>query len=156
MKHLFYYQTNIGKLAIAEENNYITNIFFENERINTLNYEVKETETLSIAYSQIQEYLRGDRQKFNLALNPEGTSFYQSVWRCLTEIPYGKTRSYKEIAQAVGKDKAYRAVGLANNKNPIPIFIPCHRVIGTKGELTGYRGGIFIKMQLIEMEKINS
>lgn len=156
MKYIFYYRTEIGKLAIAEENNQLTNIFFENETIKILNHEIKETEILSMAYSQIKEYLHGARKKFSLPLNPEGTGFYQDVWKCLMEIPYGKTRSYKEVAQAVGNDKACRAVGLANNKNPIPIIIPCHRVIGTKGELTGYRGGILIKMRLIEMEKINS
>lgn len=155
MKNIFYYKTVLGKIAIAESDDYISNVYFEDEKIPVDKYDVKETEILSIAYLQLQEYLRGSRQKFSLALNPEGTSFYQSVWECLMEIPYGKTRSYKEVAQAIGKDKAYRAVGLANNKNPIPIFIPCHRVIGTKGQLTGYRGGIFIKMRLIEMEKIN-
>lgn len=155
MRNLFYYQTSIGKIAIAGDENYLTNVYFENEPISTEKYELRETENLRRAYLQLQEYLRGERQKFCLPLNPCGTSFYRSVWECLLEIPYGERKSYKEIAISLGKDKACRAVGSANNKNPLPIFIPCHRVVGSKGALIGYRGGLSIKEKLLELEKIN-
>ena len=93
-------------------------------------------------------------KSFDLPLNPEGTDFMKSVWNALLTIPYGKTASYGEIANAVGKPGAARAVGMANNRNPIPILIPCHRVIGSKGQLTGYRGGLQKKEELLKTGKI--
>ena len=174
MKSIFYYETHLGQIGIAEEAGNITNIFFEadkcpiqgeglltyrDEKQVQYNYEItcsyciKETDLLEEACSQLQEYLQGKRQVFNLPLAPKGTPFRKSVWKCLREIPYGETKSYKEIAKAVGNERACRAVGQANNKNPIPIFIPCHRVIGTNGCLIGYSGGLQTKKLLLEIEK---
>lgn len=101
----------------------------------------------------MQDYLAGKLKDFKLPLAPAGTEFMLRVWESLRAIPYGETRSYQEIAQSVGNKKASRAVGLANNRNPIPIIIPCHRVIGANGKLTGYRGGLEIKAHLLELEK---
>ena len=105
------------------------------------------------AAKQLDEYFSGKRKVFDLPLDPQGTEFQRSVWRALKEIPYGETRSYKQIANAIGNPKACRAVGMANNKNPIWIIIPCHRVIGADGSLTGYGGGIKMKQKLLEIER---
>ena len=114
----------------------------------------KEASTLTdITAMQLSEYFTGKRKKFDVPLNPQGTEFQCSVWKALQAIPYGKTRSYKQIAKAIGNPKACRAVGMANNKNPIWILIPCHRVIGTDGSLTGYGGGIEMKKRLLSIEK---
>ena len=104
---------------------------------------------------QIKDYLNGKRKSFDIAINPNGTEFMKKVWYELCKIPYGSTVTYKEIAKNIGNEKACRAVGSANNKNPIPIIIPCHRVIGTNGKLIGYRGGVGLKKKLLELEKNN-
>lgn len=174
MKSIFYYKTDIGQIGIAEEAGNITNIFFEAEKGliqgegilkckdenqvqykygKTNSYNIKETDILKEASNQLYEYFQGKRQVFNLPLAPEGTPFMKNVWKCLRDIPYGETKSYKEIATAAGNEKACRAVGQANNKNPIPIFIPCHRVIGSNGSLIGYRNGLQTKKLLLEIEK---
>lgn len=105
------------------------------------------------AARQLEDYFSGKLQSFNLELDPEGTDFQKSVWKALCEIPYGKTRTYKEIAVSIGKPKAYRAVGLANNRNPIAIIVPCHRVIGADGKLTGYASGLDVKEFLLKLEE---
>ena len=102
---------------------------------------------------ELEEYFAGTRQTFDLPLAPKGTAFQQKVWAALREIPYGQTRSYGEIAAIVGNPKASRAVGMANNQNPISILIPCHRVIGKDGSLTGYGGGTEKKKWLLELEQ---
>jgi methylated-DNA-[protein]-cysteine S-methyltransferase len=104
------------------------------------------------AVRQLEDYFSGKRESFDLELAPEGTDFQKSVWKTLCEIPYGETRTYKEIAVSIGKPKAYRAVGLANNRNPVAIIIPCHRVIGSDGKLTGYASGLDIKEFLLRLE----
>jgi len=101
---------------------------------------------------QLQEYFAGERQEFDLKLNPQGTKFQQKVWKTLQEIPYGKTISYMELSSKVGDIKAIRAVAAANGKSPIWVVIPCHRVIGSDGSLTGYAGGLWRKKHLIELE----
>ena len=107
------------------------------------------------AKKQILDYVDGSRQNFDLKLNPKGTAFQKNVWRALQDIPYGKTCTYKDIAAAVGNDKASRAVGMANNKNPIPLIIPCHRVVGSNGKLTGFAFGLDIKQAIIDLEQKN-
>ena len=104
------------------------------------------------AAKQLEEYLLGKRREFDLKLCLKGTVFQQSVWNALKTIPYGETRSYKQIAEQIGNPKAVRAVGMANNKNPIWIIIPCHRVIGSSGSLVGYGGGLNIKEKLLLLE----
>lgn len=105
------------------------------------------------AEQQVLEYFRGERKIFDLKLNPEGTEFQKKVWQALRDIPYGHTATYKDIALAVDSPKAFRAVGLANSKNPIPVIIPCHRVIGTNGKLTGFALGLEAKERLLDLEK---
>ncbi|WP_188009323.1 methylated-DNA--[protein]-cysteine S-methyltransferase [Grimontia hollisae] len=103
---------------------------------------------------QILEFLDGKRTHFDVPLAPDGTEFQHKVWQALRNIPYGETRSYADIAREIGNPKAYRAVGMANNVNPIPLVIPCHRVIGSDGELTGYRYGLEVKQKLLTIEKV--
>ncbi|WP_265433206.1 methylated-DNA--[protein]-cysteine S-methyltransferase [Aeromonas salmonicida] len=105
---------------------------------------------------QFAAYFAGRLQRFDLPLAAKGTPFQQSVWRALCDIPYGKTVSYLEIAQSIGNHKAVRAVGAANGRNPLSIIVPCHRVIGRSGELTGYAGGIPIKRWLLALEQQNA
>ena len=111
------------------------------------------TELLSMATIQLDEYFQGKRTTFSLPFKLTGTPFQLAVWKELQNIPYGQTTSYKEIAQKINKPKAYRAVGMANNKNPLPIIIPCHRVIGSNGKLIGYAGELKLKNYLLELEK---
>lgn len=111
------------------------------------------TELLSMATIQLDEYFQGKRTTFSLPFKLTGTPFQLAVWKELQNIPYGQTTSYKEIAQKINKPKAYRAVGMANNKNPLPIIIPCHRVIGSNGKLIGHAGGLKLKNYLLELEK---
>ncbi len=103
--------------------------------------------------NQLKKYLEGKLQRFDCKLDYEGTPFQKKVWKALTQIPYGETRSYKEIARAIGHPNAFRAVGRANSKNPIPLIIPCHRVIKSKGGLGGFGHGIKVKKRLLEFEK---
>jgi len=102
---------------------------------------------------QLEEYFAGRRRLFDLPLAPDGTAFQQRVWRALLDIPYGETISYGELAARIGQRSASRAVGLANGSNPLPIVIPCHRVIGANGKLTGYGGGLPVKQQLLALER---
>ncbi|MDO6489952.1 methylated-DNA--[protein]-cysteine S-methyltransferase [Cellulophaga sp. 3_MG-2023] len=109
-------------------------------------------EVLEDAVYQLQEYFRGERTKFSLTLNPTGTEFQKKVWDALLQIPYGKTYSYLELSKVLGDPKAIRAVAAANGKNPLWIMVPCHRVIGSDGSLTGYAGGLHRKKWLLEHE----
>ena len=105
------------------------------------------------AVRQLREYFMGRRTTFDLALHPKGTPFQRDVWKALLTIPYGETRSYGDIARQVGRPKAVRAVGLANGRNPLPIVVPCHRVIGSSGALVGYGGGLKVKQALLDRER---
>jgi methylated-DNA-[protein]-cysteine S-methyltransferase len=115
--------------------------------------QLTETPLLKEAARQLESYFAGELKEFSLPLEPSGTDFMKQVWSALCEIPFGKTATYGEIAERIGRPKAARAVGLANNRNPIPIFIPCHRVIGADGSLTGYAGGLDMKKKLLDLEK---
>lgn len=152
MKSIFYYETIVGKIGIAEENGAITNIYLCSEERPDLTLE-KETELLAKAAKQLNEYFTGSRKSFDLPLAPQGTTFQQKVWNALKAIPYGETRSYGEIAKSIQQPKAARAVGMANNRNPIALVIPCHRVIGANGKLVGYAGGLEVKEKLLNIEK---
>jgi len=114
---------------------------------------IKDEQPLAEVIRQLREYFAGDRENFDLPLAPEGTAFQRDVWKRLCDIPYGETISYGELARRVGNPKASRAVGLANGSNPIAIIIPCHRVIGSNGKLTGYGGGLPIKEKLLALER---
>ena len=153
MKNTFYYNTKIGEIAIEENGVAITRLYFVNKDLEK-EVEIKEeTWLMKKAIKEIKEYLEGKCNSFDLPLEPEGTEFQKKVWNALKEIPYGETRSYGEIAKLIGNEKASRAVGMANNKNPIMIMIPCHRVIGVNGKLVGYAGGLDVKEKLLNMEK---
>lgn len=149
----YYYQTKIGKIGIAEKDGKITYLSLPGSNLPE-EYEIYETPLLKEAYSQLKSYLDGKLKEFSLPLEPSGTEFMKKVWKELLKIPYGKTSTYKEIAQKVNSPKAVRAVGQANHRNPIPIFIPCHRVIGSDGSLTGFGGGLELKQQLLDLERI--
>lgn len=113
-------------------------------------------EGLALAvFRELDEYFQGKRKTFDIPLRTHGTPFQEKVWAALRAIPYGEVRSYKEVAEAIGHPKAYRAVGMANNANPIFIIVPCHRVIGSDGSLTGYGGGLPMKKALLSLEKGN-
>ena len=112
-----------------------------------------ETPLLLQAQRELEEYFAGRRSSFSVPLSMHGTPFQLRVWRALTEIPYGETLSYGELARRIGNPKACRAVGMANHVNPLPVFVPCHRVVGANGGLTGYAGGLDIKRLLLELER---
>ncbi|WP_058485292.1 methylated-DNA--[protein]-cysteine S-methyltransferase [Defluviitalea phaphyphila] len=152
MYNVFYYDTLVGKITIVENGNSITHLKF-GEYIPDLHFKINETRLLKICRKQLEEYFKRKRKNFDLPLSLEGTEFQLKVWKALQEIPYGQTCSYKDIAKKINNPKASRAVGMANNKNPISIIIPCHRVIGSKGNLVGYRGGLDIKEKLLYLEK---
>lgn len=141
------YQTPIGPITLCDEQNALVGCYF-----GLRTGEVKETPLLKQAAQELAEYLGGTRRVFDVPLNPSGTDFQKKVWQALVEIPYGQTASYQEIAARAGNVKACRAVGMANNRNPISIFIPCHRVIGKKGQMVGYGGGLGKKIALLKLE----
>lgn len=161
MRYIYFYDTKtkeLGTIGIAADENHITNLFFEYEIENIKkdkNYILRETFLIKKASEQLFEYLEGKRKNFELPLLKDGTDFQISVWNELIKIPYGETRSYKDIAVAINNEKAVRAVGMANNRNKISIFIPCHRVIGSDKKLVGYGGGLEIKKFLLNLEKMN-
>lgn len=146
----YQYPTPIGALWITETDAHITALGL---REPNAPFEQRETELLREAYRQLSEYFAGTRRAFTLPLCPHGTAFQQKVWDALQEIPYGETRSYREIAEAVGHPRAYRAVGGANHNNPVMIVVPCHRVIGADGRLTGYASGLEVKQKLLRLEQ---
>jgi methylated-DNA-[protein]-cysteine S-methyltransferase len=112
-------------------------------------------EVLAEAAHQLKQYFKGELESFNLQVNPEGTKFQKKVWELLKDIPYGVTSTYGEIAKKLGMKNGARAVGLANGANPVSIILPCHRVIGQNGKLTGYGGGLWRKEWLLKMERMN-
>ncbi len=149
---LCFRETALGKIGIEDRDGSIVAVYFENDPVSP-DREVGETALLRQAFKQLESYLAGRLTEFSLPLEPEGTPFMKEVWRKLQDVPYGQTASYKDIATAVGNPKAVRAVGQANNRNPLPIFIPCHRIIGSNGRLVGYGGGLALKEMLLELEK---
>lgn len=153
MKNINFYDTILGKVGIASENSKVIKVVFG--ELNEAGYKIEENSVIRRAYNQLSEYLAGERKKFELDLEFNGTDFQNKVWNILLKIPYGETWSYKYVAMEIGNQKACRAVGMANNRNPIPIFVPCHRVIGVDGKLVGYSSGLHIKKQLLEVEKNN-
>ncbi len=154
MENYFVYKFSIGKILVAEEKGYITKITFSETKI-SLNSILRETPLIKKAKEELEEYFVGKRKKFSIPIKPQGTKFQERVWQAIMKIPYGKTCSYKDIAIKIGNSKAARAIGGANNKNPIAIIIPCHRVIGTNGTLTGYAGGLKLKKKLLFIEEKN-
>ena len=160
MKAYKYIQTPLGKYLLAENGKGIT--FLEHvasELDPRIEKEIaagemleRDTPLLLEGERQLQAYFNGERQAFDLPLDAAGTPFQLKVWEALRQIPYGETRSYKDIAIAVENPKGVRAIGMANNRNPISIITPCHRVIGTNGKLVGYAGGLHLKEYLLKLE----
>jgi len=153
LESIFFYETSIGKVMFADDGNAITKLYYRDKGPIEKEHVVKETELIRRAHNELQEYLEGKRKSFDVPLAPKGTEFQMKVWKALQEIPYGETRTYKEIAENIGNPKACRAVGLSNNRNPISVIIPCHRVIGSNGKLVGYAGGLEVKEYLLNLEK---
>lgn len=147
MEQTYCYEAPIGCLTIGDNGSAITKIQFGK----TQNFGA-ESPLAKKACKQLEEYFQGKRTQFDLPLQLRGTEFQKKVWQELCQIPYGSTCSYKDIAIKIGNEKAVRAVGGANNKNPIMIVVPCHRVIGVSGELTGYACGLDVKKYLLDLE----
>ena len=143
--------TPLGDMLAVEEEGALTALDFvpEGTRVDALD----ETPLLLETRRQLEAYFAGERREFTLPLKPRGTPFQQQVWQRLLAIPYGQTRSYGQVAAEIGKPKASRAVGQANNRNPLSILVPCHRVVGADGRMTGYGGGLSRKEALLELEK---
>ena len=155
MKYIFYIGSPAGKLGIVESNGKIAGIFFKGEKKEpkpNADLVIDETPLIKKTAAELSEYFKGKRKVFDIPLELNGTAFQLSVWKSLLKIPYGETRSYKEIAAMAGNSKACRAAGMANNRNPVVIIVPCHRVTGANGSLTGYGGGLDIKQYLLELE----
>lgn len=145
----FFCPSPIGILTLTQQDDSIIRLDFPGV---SMQGAPEPTQLLLEACRQLREYFAGQRRSFQLPLAPQGTPFQQQVWQALAEIPYGETRTYGEIAEAIGRKGASRAVGAANHRNPLPIFIPCHRVIGANGSLTGYAGGLETKRFLLALE----
>ncbi len=144
--------TPIGTLRLVSQNNMITKVEFDGQHQINADDILQCDSALEEAAKQLKEYFAGRRENFHLSLCPGGTEFQQQVWTSLSAIPYGELRSYSDIACSINRPKAVRAVGAANGRNPIPIIVPCHRVIGSNGSLTGFAGGLEMKEQLLKLE----
>jgi methylated-DNA-[protein]-cysteine S-methyltransferase len=152
MQSVFWYDYPAGRIGIAEADGAICRVFFGAEQP-PAGFAAAETPLIKKAAAQLAEYFDGRRNQFDLPLALRGTEFQVAVWKALQTIPYGATCCYADIAAKIGRPKAVRAVGMANNRNPIVIMVPCHRVIGKDGGLTGYGGGLPLKQLLLDLEK---
>lgn len=151
MQVYYEYDTPFGKITVISDGKAVIAVKREGHIIPEGK---KEADTFTdMAAKQLDEYFAGKRKGFDVPICPRGTDFQRSAWAALQKIPYGETRSYKQVAEMLGNPDASRAVGMANNKNPIWIIIPCHRVIGSNGSLVGYAGGTDMKRRLLELEK---
>ncbi len=148
------FNSPIGALTVAGDSQGIHHILFENNRYDAKGRErwQRDAHALRDARTQLLQFLHGERTTFELPLAPHGTDFQLRVWRALADIPFGQTWSYMQLARHIGQPTASRAVGAANGRNPLPIVLPCHRVIGASGALTGFGGGIETKAALLELE----
>ena len=140
----------VGLLTLRAEDGALTAILFGDQRTGLPGSD----QILDQAEAELKEYFAGERKEFAVPVRLMGTEFQKKVWAALAEIPYGETRSYSELAAAAGSPKAARAAGMACHSNPIPIFIPCHRVVGKSGKLTGYAGGLELKAALLKLEGV--
>jgi O-6-methylguanine DNA methyltransferase len=144
-----FYNFKLGILKIG----YTDTVVVSLDRVDQVDSVNAPSALTNLSFKQIGEYLNGQRQTFDFSYELHGTEFQKKVWEALRQIPYGETRTYKDIATVVGNPKASRAVGMANHKNPLMIVVPCHRVIGTGGKLVGYAGGLDMKKALLELER---
>ncbi|MCX2525397.1 methylated-DNA--[protein]-cysteine S-methyltransferase [Larsenimonas rhizosphaerae] len=151
--HLTLADLPIGTLRLTASDHALTSIEFLTTPDATSDDDSLHHPILEQAARELCAYLAGHCHHFTVPLEPQGTPFQHRVWQALQAIPWGEVRSYGEIARAIEQPEAARAVGMANNKNPLPIMIPCHRVVGSKGQLTGYSGGLTLKEQLLALEQ---
>ncbi len=153
------YQSSIAPIILAGDEDGLSRVYFDvPEAKEKLKIPPEWTENESFfadIIKQLDEYFAGKRKKFDVKLNLKGTEYQKKIWALLAEIPYGQTMTYSEVAQKSGNAKAARAVGGANGKNPVPVIIPCHRVVGAKNNLTGFAFGVDIKEKLIKLETVN-
>ena len=145
-----YLETEIGRLYLAEEDGFIVRISSGQAPVGDTQGDSPLLEQTAI---EVQEYLAGRRQEFSVPVKAKGTSFQEKVWAALRQIPFGETRSYGEVAKMVGNPKGARAVGMACNRNPVLLMIPCHRVVGSSGKLVGFACGLSMKEKLLNLEK---
>lgn len=158
MENSYSFQSPIGFLTICEQDNQLTRLYLDNqdrEILQSRNFEYH-SDFLHEVYHQLNEYFAGKRKIFDLPVDSKGTAFQKAVWRELQKIPYGETRSYEDIAVAIGNKKAVRAIGQANGRNPIMIVVPCHRVIRKNGDISGFACGVEAKRYLLNLERENS
>jgi O-6-methylguanine DNA methyltransferase len=154
--HFFRTSSPVGPLFLAASEKGLVRLEFESrvQRIDPQDIELKESrEALSPYLEELGQYFAGERRLFSIPLDLRGTEFQLKCWRALLEIPYGETRSYRDLAKAIGHPQAFRAVGMSNNRNPVAIVVPCHRVIAADGSLCGYGGGLDIKRKLLDLEQ---
>ena len=149
MSQFAFYDFQFGILKIAYTDSTVTFL----KKVTAIDEQNKPSALSDMVFTQVQEYFEGNRKHFDFPYELHGTDFQKKVWAALCTIPYGKTCTYKDIATIVGNPKASRAVGMANNKNPITIAVPCHRVIGSSGKLIGYAGGLTMKEAMIALEQ---
>lgn len=154
MKYCFPVRTVIGTLILTVDQDAVIRLDLPGEQSPSIQSDFR-TALQAEAEKELQEYFRGVRKSFQLPLNPAGTPFQRKVWQELCRIPYGETATYGAIAARIGNPKAVRAVGQANHRNPIPILIPCHRVVAANGRLGGYGGGTDLKIKLLKLEGIS-
>ena len=147
-----YLDSPIGRLRLVSDGSNLCAIEFEGQHSPTTSEREASDPILRTTSRQLREYFSGRRRRFELPLSPVGTEFQRAVWQQLERIPYGDLHTYAQIAEAIGRPKAVRAVGAANGRNPLPIVVPCHRVIGSDGSLTGFAGGLTTKRRLLELE----
>lgn len=155
MRHTLQLDTPVGTMTVTASEHAVTDVRFGAEvPLGAMSCREQEApEVLRRAAAELREYFDRKRHRFTVPLAPRGSEFQQKVWNAMLCIEYGQTRTYKQIAQEIGHRRSFRAVGMASNRNPIAIFIPCHRVIGCDGKLTGYAAGLEIKEWLLDLEK---
>ncbi|WP_320170797.1 methylated-DNA--[protein]-cysteine S-methyltransferase [Maridesulfovibrio sp.] len=160
MKNIYYsrFTTSLCEVVVSGNGESLTSLHLNTGSgagpIEIPDHWIRDDSMFKEAVRQINEYLAGERRNFDLEIAPEGTDFQKMVWAELCRIPWGETRTYREVAENIGKAKAFRAVGAANSKNPLPLIIPCHRVVGSNGSLTGFAMGLDLKRKLLELEGI--
>jgi O-6-methylguanine DNA methyltransferase len=160
METLFYVRTPspVGPLFLAASTKGLVRLEFEArmQKLNPDSTQLQESKSALAPYlRELNDYFAGERREFSFPLDLRGTEFQLACWHALLEIPYGETRSYRDLAEAIGHPHAYRAVGMSNNRNPVAIVVPCHRVIASSGSLCGYGGGLEIKRKLLDLELAN-
>ena len=152
--------TPIGELTLLASDDGLTHVLFADQAPADVGLDAEDIEegsaadpVLDATASQLAEYFDGERRTFDIPLDLGGTSFQREAWTALADVPYGETRSYAEQAESIGRPGAFRAVGAANGRNPVPIVLPCHRIVGADGSLTGFGGGLAVKEQLLRHEQ---